>query len=211
MPSASRREYPLLLLRDPCSGWLLHHPAEIIQLRNGNYRLTDLGSKQFATACRQACPLILAVAHIARFTRSTIRSTLGSTASSSVSAAGSGRCGRGDAHRGAVEVVEGLVGDDGDELGAPAAQARVLLHREEAVRARPPSRGWSACRAAPASARRSPRSRCRARPPVVLPRAAARGTISASARMVASRPGRTILAVPSVSTISPSGTSPFTA
>src|SRR5207245_2577719 len=35
------------------------------------------------------------------------------------------------------------------------------------------------------------------------------GTIRASARMVASRPARTILAVPSVSTISPSGTSPL--
>ena len=37
----------------------------------------------------------------------------------------------------------------------------------------------------------------------------ARGTISASARMVASLPGRRIFAVPSVSTISPSGTSPL--
>ena len=43
---------------------------------------------------------------------------------------------RGDPHRRAVEIVERLVGDDGDELGAPAAQPRVFLHGEQAVRAR---------------------------------------------------------------------------
>ena len=41
---------------------------------------------------------------------------------------------RGDAHRRAVEIVERLVGDDRDDLGAPAAQARVLLDGEQAVR-----------------------------------------------------------------------------
>ena len=71
---------------------------------------------------------------------------------------------RGDPHRRPVEIVERLVGDDRHDLGAPAAQPRILLDREQPVRARRPSRGSSGCRAAPASARRPPRSRCRAPP-----------------------------------------------
>ena len=95
--------------------------------------------------------------------RSTMRSTSAGSMSSRMSAAGSGHVRRGDAHQRAVEIVERLVGDDRDDLGAPAAQPRVLLDREQPVGLARPSRGWSGCRAAPASARRSPRSRCRAR------------------------------------------------
>src|SRR5436190_7838065 len=40
---------------------------------------------------------------------------------------------RRDAHWRAVEVVERLVGDDRHDLGAPAAQPRVLLHGENAM------------------------------------------------------------------------------
>ena len=47
--------------------------------------------------------------------------------------------------------------------------------------------------------------------PSVSAASSARGTISASATMVQSPPARRIFAVPSVSTISPSGTSPFIA
>ena len=119
---------------------------------------------------------------------------------------------RGDAHRRAVEIVEGLVGDDRHDLGAPAAQPRVFLDREQAVRARRPNPGWSGCRAAPASARRSPRSRCRVPPASVL----GRGQRARHHQRQAPgwwRPCRAaaILAVPSVSTISPSGTSPLVA
>src|SRR6185312_17468046 len=47
------------------------------------------------------------------------------------------RCGQrnvggGDADDGSVEIVEGLVGGDRGDLGAPAAQARILLDREQA-------------------------------------------------------------------------------
>ena len=71
---------------------------------------------------------------------------------------------RGDPHRRAVEIVERLVGDDRDDLRAPAAQARILLDREQAVGARDRAEDGAGCRAAPASARRPPRSRSRARP-----------------------------------------------
>ncbi len=43
---------------------------------------------------------------------------------------------RGDPHRRAVEIVERLVRHDRHDLGAPAAQPRILLDREQPVRAR---------------------------------------------------------------------------
>ncbi len=117
---------------------------------------------------------------------------------------------RGDTDQRAVQIVEGLVGDDRDDFGAPAAQARVFLDGEQAAGSWRPMRESSAYRAAPASARRSTsqsmpwsarrrlgRSRARAAPS------------SASATMVRSLPGRDDLGGAQVSRISPSGTSPF--
>ena len=40
---------------------------------------------------------------------------------------------RGDAHRRTIEIVEGFVGDDRHDFGAPAAQPRIFLDREQTV------------------------------------------------------------------------------
>ena len=99
---------------------------------------------------------------------------------------------RGDADARPVEGPEPLLGDDRHELGPPSAQAGVLLDREQTVRSSRPTRGACACRAAPASG-----CRCTsAAMPSCASRSAAssaRGTIGASATIVASVPSRSDL------------------
>ena len=77
------------------------------------------------------------VAHAASSRRrrivSTMRSTDGIARSSSAAADGSGMCGVVIRTIGRVEAVEALVGDDRGDLGAPAAQPRVLLDGEQAA------------------------------------------------------------------------------
>ena len=63
-----------------------------------------------------------------------MRSTVGRMASSRMSAAGSGQCGVVMRTERPVEIVERLVGDDRHDLRAPAAQPRIFLDAEAAMR-----------------------------------------------------------------------------
>ena len=68
------------------------------------------------------------------FTVSTIRSTDGTARSSSVAADGQRDVRGGDPHDRRVKAVEAVVRDDRGDLGAPAAQPRVLLDGEQPAR-----------------------------------------------------------------------------
>ncbi len=117
---------------------------------------------------------------------------------------------RGDADDRPVEIPERFVRDDRRDLGAPAAQAGIFLDGEEpAVLATEPrmvrvSSGTSERRSTTSALMPWSRSR-------IAAASSERGTIIASATMVQSLPALRIFAVPRVSMISPSGTSPLVA
>ena len=77
-----------------------------------------------------------------------IRATEGSTWSSRASAAGSGTCGVVIRTDRALRGAERLLGHDRHDLGAPAAQPRVLLDREQPARLRDLREDRARCRAA---------------------------------------------------------------
>ena len=108
----------------------------------------------------------------------------------------------GDADRRSVKIVERFISNDRDELRTPTAQARIFLDRENPMRAGDRTKNrLSVERTSERTSITSQSMPCSA-----FNRSAAsnaRGTMSASARIGCSLPGRAIAALPSVSTNAP--------
>ena len=109
---------------------------------------------------------------------------------------GSGTCGVVMRIRRPVEVVEELLGHQGDDLGPPSRRGADSPPRCRGVRSCGPPPSGCGCRGARGSAGRPPSPRGRPRRRGARLASRARGTIAAKAATVRSEPSRTTLAVP---------------